>query len=153
MSPQILVWGNPTLILGDSSLNNTLITTPPDQHSSPSNSCTDLDGFPDVDERVFHDIVELVESTHFLHEDRIHALFVLGRVSPESRLSVEGLRQLIEDVVSHFVHNLVGRFPTTRGRFSLQHTNRAELTHNAMAGSLFCTLGQIQNSLKCEGIL
>lgn len=80
---------------------------------------THLDGLSDVLQTRSDDAEQTIKSDHFLHQHSVHALFVGGRVLPESGISVKVRWNLRQNVLRYVIHNFIRGFSTSRRSFSL----------------------------------
>lgn len=85
-----------------------------------------LDGFLQVHARVSDDAEQIVEASHLLHQNGVHALVVAGGEVQHDQLQVKVGRQLAEDVGGHLEHHVVRRLGVAARRAGLIRGREAE---------------------------
>lgn len=67
-----------------------------------------LDCFLDIDARFSYGYQQLIEPSHLLDEDSVHALGVGCWVSPHGSLDIEVVWKFTQDISSHLIYHFIG---------------------------------------------
>lgn len=68
-----------------------------------------LDGFLNIDARFSYGHQQLIEPSHLLDKDRVHALSVGRGVPPHCRLNIKVVWKFAQDVTGNLVYNFIRR--------------------------------------------